>query len=567
MIPEKDRSKPSLSLEILLYTLVVLLAVWLRFARLDLYPLAHREAEQALSASSASEPPSDSPAHRTVARLLFTLSGESESAARWGSALAGVGLVLTPVLLRRKIGKGPAFLGSLLLAISPVLWTASRTADGAMFAALGISAALYLFAAGYIDWAAGFFGLALVSGPSALTGVASIGVGAAFFEILRRRRSETLSSPFPRSIPWARSIAITAFVALLVATGMGFFTSSLQGIFQGLGTWMSGWFESSGVAFFTLLIVLMAYEPLIFAAGAIGIVDRFRRGSSLEVFLACWSLGALGVLILYRGRQPVDLVWIVIPLTLMAAIAISALLDRIFQPESFWLALGFTSAIVALVAFSYLQLRAGVSSPDAFENILGLPTPYAAAVMGVGLAVLALILLAIGWSREIALPIAGAAAILVLLAVTISSGAAVNFGEPTARELYRPQASTPGLTALQETLRALSRAETGQPDALPIEVRDPPPPALSWAIRDYPEFEGSDSPAIVITREGEALPGEYLGQSVTIGESWGWNGWLPPDLLRWLVIRDAPTVVDRWVLLVRKDVAGVEEILPVEVER
>ena len=70
----------------------------------------------------------------------------------------------------------------------------------------------------------------------------------------------------------------------------------------------------------------------------------------------------------------------------------------------------------------------------------------------------------------------------------------------------------------------------------------------------------------MITREGAPLPGEYLGQSVTIGESWGWTGWLPPDLMSWLVVRDAPTVPDRWVLLVRKDVVGVEELPPVELE-
>ena len=70
----------------------------------------------------------------------------------------------------------------------------------------------------------------------------------------------------------------------------------------------------------------------------------------------------------------------------------------------------------------------------------------------------------------------------------------------------------------------------------------------------------------MITREGEDLPGEYLGQSVTIGENWGWTGFVPPDVLRWLVIREMPIAPDRWVLLVRNDIAGVEELLPVELE-
>ncbi len=112
----------------------------------------------------------------------------------------------------------------------------------------------------------------------------------------------------------------------------------------------------------------------------------------------------------------------------------------------------------------------------------------------------------------------------------------------------------------------LSLAETGQPDAIPIEVRDAPTPALAWVIREYPKSSEAGNPAVVIAREGRALPGDYLGQSVTIGESLGWSGGLPPDLLSWLVLRDMPTAVDRWILLVRKDVAGVEEILPLESE-
>jgi hypothetical protein len=355
-------------------------------------------------------------------------------------------------------------------------------------------------------------------------------------------------------------------IAVLVATGAGIFPDSLRGIFEGLGSWVSGWFQSSGIAVATLLAMLIAYEPLVSVAGGIGVIGRLRKGNALEAFLASWAVGAVLVLILYRGRQPADIVWTAIPLTILAALIISAVLDKVFQPENVWLALGFTGALVALMAFAYLQLRAGVSGPGSLQSFLGFPSHFAAAAMGIGLAALAMILLAIGWSREIAQPIAGAAAVLVLLGASISAGAALNFGEPTARELYRPQASTLGLNALRESLRTLSRAETGQPDALPIEMGDRPSSALTWATRDFPAFEGSGSPAIVITREGAPLPGEYLGQSVTIGESWGWTGWLPPDLMSWLMVRDAPTVPDRWVLLVRKDVAGVEELPTVELE-
>lgn len=566
---ESTEGQPSLSLEVLLYALVVLLAAWLRFAQLDFYPLSDREAEHALAASASAESPSDSSAHQALTSLAFAFRGESNSTARWASAIAGVALVLTPALLRRQMGRGPAFLSALLLAISPILWTASRTADGTMLAALGVTAAFFLLVSGRIEWSGAFLGLALVSGPTALTGLTSIVAGVAVFAVLRRRRASEdtpLAYPIPYSTDWRKGFATGGLVALIVATGAGFFPESSQGIFEGLGSWVNGWFQSSGIALGTLLVMLIAYEPLVSVAGGIGIVGRFRKGDAFEAFLASWAVGSLLVLILYRGRQPSDMLWIIIPLTVLAASVISALLNKIFRPESVWLAVGFTGAIVALMAFAYLQLRAGVGAAESIQTFLGFSTHLAAAAMGTGLAVLALILLAVGWSKDVAVSIAGAAAILVLLGAGISSGAALNFSEPTARELYRPQASTLGLTALRESLQTLSRAETGQPDALSIEMRDRPSLALAWELRDYPIFESSGSPAIVIIREGAPLPGEYLGQSVTIGESWGWIGGLPPDLLSWLVVRDMPTLSDRWVLLVRKDVAGVEDLLPIELE-
>ncbi|MFQ5942186.1 MAG: hypothetical protein ACE5JF_01405 [Anaerolineales bacterium] len=563
---KESTPEASLSLEVVLYALVVLLAVWLRFARLDLHPLTNHEAEHALAAST-SEFASDSPAHGALTSLVFAVGGESESTARLIPALAGIGLILTPVLLRRQIGRGPAFLGTLLLTLSPVLWAASRTADGTSLAALGITTAIFLLIGGHLEWSAAFLGLAVVSGPVALTGLISIGAGAGVFTLLRRRSTATLDYPIRTDHPWIKGLGIVVLVALVVASGIGFFPDSLQSIFDGLGSWVGGWFQSSGIAAVTLTVMLLIYEPLVFAAGGAGLFSRFRRGSSVLPFMASWTVGAVLILFIYRGRQAADIIWTVIPLTILASSVISYLLDRVFQPESIWIAVGFTGAVVALLAFAYLQVRAGVSGPETLQSLLGIPTHFAAAGMGVGLAVLALILLAIGWSRQIAFPIAAAALILTGLVITISVGAALNFGEPTARELYRPQASTRGLTALRDMLRTLSRAETGRPDALPIEVRDRPSPALAWTLREYPKFEGPVDAPVVITREGGELPGEYLGQSMTIGETWGWIGWLPPDFLRWQIIREAPILPDRWVLLVRKDVAGVEEISPVEFEQ
>ena len=270
---ESPATQASLSLEVLLYGLVVLLALWLRFAKLDLYPLTDREAEHVLAASGLVETPSESPVHRAFTSLAFTFSGESDAAARWAPALAGVLLVLTPLLLRRQIGRG----GSILERAPAGDFTdiVDRVSDSRRYNSGGPwhNRSPFLLISGRVEWAGAFLGLALVSGPAALTGLASLGVGAGVFAILRKRRRDTdvaLAFPIPKSLAWRSGLVAGGVVALFAATGAGFFPDSLQGVFEGLGVWVNGWFQSSEILATTLLVALFAYEPLVFAAGTAG---------------------------------------------------------------------------------------------------------------------------------------------------------------------------------------------------------------------------------------------------------------------------------------------------------
>ena len=563
-------ARPSISVEFLLYGALLVLAAWVRLVQLDWLPLSDSEAAMALAASAGAPSElgnAESPAYHALTSMVFAVSGEGEGAARWAPALAGIALVLTPVLLRRQLGRGPVFVAAALLAFSPALWTASRTASGTTIAALGIMAAMFLFIGGRRDWAAAFLGVALVAGPAALTGLATVGAGAGLFALLKRRRGPRLTTPFSSSYePWWRGLAIVGVVALML---LGLFPNSIGGVFEGLGEWLGGWFQSSGISALTLLIAMFAYEPLVTLIGGFGVVRRLRIGSPVEVWMATWALGALLVLLLYQGRQPADIVWAVLPLTMLAGLVIGDLLNRVVQPESPLIALAFTAAIVALAAFAFLSLRGSVSGPNSFQVFLGVSTNLLAALMGVLLAVLALALLSVGWAGASAVPVAGAAALVILAALSLSAGVGLNFGEaaPSGRELWRSQTSTLGLQTLGESLRTISSAETGRRNSLPVELRDSPTPALAWELRDYPEYQsGGQGSPVVIVREGADLPGDYLGQSVTIGESWGWLGVAPPDLLAWWLNRELPVVPDRWVLLVRKDVARVEEVLPLELD-
>jgi hypothetical protein len=53
---------------------------------------------------------------------------------------------------------------------------------------------------------------------------------------------------------------------------------------------------------------------------------------------------------------------------------------------------------------------------------------------------------------------------------------------------------------------------------------------------------------------------DYMGQGMALKERRGWDGSLPPNLLRWFVLRSAPTELERWVLWVRMDIATLGDV-------
>ena len=577
--------RPEVSLELLLYLILFTLGAWLRFNQLDRQPLTDAEAREALGAlpqPAEFQPPDpgpSSPAYQVLTGLAFSFTGAEDRIARWAPAVAGSLLLLTPLLVRRQIGRGAALMTTLLLGISPTLWAASRTAGGSAIAVFGILAAVLFLARaraetrGNLERAAAMLGVAAATGQAGLLGLASLGVGSAALVAIRRRRGNPDPDRTP-ALPWPvaldtealrRNLFLAGVVALSVASGLGFFARALGGVFGGLGSWVEGWFEPSGIPAASVMLNLPTYEPLLLGFGGLGLVRAVRKGSALESWLAVWAISALLLIAVYPGRRPEDLLWAVIPLCFLAAKEASHLIERALGARPAWLLIGFVAAVIALLAFSYMQLAAFVRGPDAFQTLLGLPLLLMLALMGIGLAAAAIGLLGLGWSRAIAGTVAGVAGLIVLSSLSLSGGGRLNLAPASASELWRPQASLAGLLDLRETIDTLSKAETGRTAAIPLQFADPSTPALAWVLRGYAPrgaADPADNPPVILMQEGSGaglFPSEYLGQSVSIGERWGWAGWWPPELLFWWVTREAPTLPDRWLLLVRPDIAGVEQ--------
>ncbi len=140
-----DHHTKTLSLGTLAYTAVVAVGSWLRLARLGWPPLTDSEAVRALAAAAGTPkpsafwlalPPTD-PAYSALTSVLLQALGSKEFVVRIIPAIAGIGVLLLPWMLRKRIGTGAAFVAACLLAISPVMLASSRTAGGSSLAVLG----------------------------------------------------------------------------------------------------------------------------------------------------------------------------------------------------------------------------------------------------------------------------------------------------------------------------------------------------------------------------------------------------------------------------------------------
>jgi 4-amino-4-deoxy-L-arabinose transferase-like glycosyltransferase len=570
--------RASVRLEVLLYAVLIVIAVGLRFSKLDWPPLTEAEATQALAALEST--PQASPfwsepselARSNVSYQVFTywilqITGPADSGARLISALAGLGLVLAPLLLRRKLGAAATFATCLLLAISPVSIAAARTAGSGALAALWLAVAFGLGAKATDRrqrlLALASLGLAFTCGPSVFTGLLGWALGAAAVSAWPPARAD--ERPIgPRLMEFARDLWMVPLVMLIVAGGLRLSLAGVGDLFQGLAVWFRDWASGGGVPALTELAALPIYEPLVLIFGIFGLGSALRRRDRLGMGAIWFAIGALLIVVMRSGRSPEDLIWVVMPLALLGGRATSAVVEKVRDSGPWEVVTALFSSVVVLAVFAYIQVATYAQGLGnlAYENAWVLPVLALAAL---GLAGMLMVFFGLNWSWRLALGTAGCAVFVVATALSLSAAWHISLGPKAAssQELWRPQATTQGIRQLVEILESTALASFGRKDELELRVEGELPSSVAWALDGFrPEttrlWQDQDQvPAILLPENAEdpKLEADYMGQTVTLGERWGWQGALPPDPVAWWITRRAPTLQDRWLVLIRADIA------------
>lgn len=345
-----------ISAEVVAYTLLIIVALVLRFANLGAVPMSDVEAIQALPAYHAVnvEAAGMPQAQQSVItfwlqKASFTAFGGTEYASRISGVMGGMILMLMPLLFRSRFGTSSTFLLSLIFAVSPVafaaarfsdpviwtmvfavgvLWAAwnywdSRTLKDALWLAVVLAAMIcltesggLLFALVLVLSAIGTVAWTVYTAPDDLDSTGE--------DVLQAVREVIDTFPMKQGL-----LAFVGVVAV-ASTGALFYPAGLSIVGEALSQTFTGFvrpYVADAPLMFGLLSFL-TYESIlgVFALTSTVLLVSARNDTVIDRFAIVWALVAFAILLIYRGSKPAFALWIVLPSAYLTMRLVSELL-------------------------------------------------------------------------------------------------------------------------------------------------------------------------------------------------------------------------------------------------
>ena len=564
------------NLEYGLYTLAFGLALAIRLLRLGELPLGDDEARwalQALDLAKGLRPiMGPQPAYVVLTGLVFFLLQASNFAARLVPALIGAALTITPFYFRDRLGSKPAIVLAFFLVIDPGFLALSRLAGSPILVVTALLFAWGTWRNGNLRAAGIWAGIALLSGPGLWPGLLGLalayGLLRGFFVAQPVTASDgeheasqqvLTSSGWPDRKTWLTLSAYSLGTYVILGS---FFLLAAGGLSAGLASipvYFGGWFSLSDVPVSRMLVSLISYELLVVVLALIGLVRGLLNRDQLAITLGLWLLAALVLTLAYPSRQVADLVWVLIPLLVLAAREASGYLVPI--QDGIWETIGVMVFTMAILVFAGLNYSAIALVPLDQDTVV---LRWWIMLGSVALLAVSIGLVAFGWSVPTALQGFRWGVLLVLAVYTLSTAMASS-GLRTYRtiEMWPTSPYIGQIDTLVSQMHDLSRWKTGVKNTLDVTIAGLDSPALLWVLRDWPvtvlpsEDLAGATPSLVISSEKLAstnIQSSYRGQDLSWRTTPLWEQGLPADWLRWSIMHQFPLSDEKIILWARSDV-------------
>jgi hypothetical protein len=593
------------SVEFVAYTALVLLALVLRLAQLDVVPMTNAQAREALAAWRVVQPEAagssivaTSPLLFLLHSLAFTTLGASEFAARIGTVLASIILILTPLFFRELLGRWRAFTLSLLLTFSPVLLIASRVDSPVIWTVLSGILALWALWRYYETAQRGYAALAmvLIAGAIFLTDPSGfvfililLGAGGFALWMTPRDDLDELDEPTTdhfsilrerlQTWPWLNGLLLSVLVVWVGSTLFMMYPTGLSTVGGLLGAGANGLtVPKPGIPPAFPILIALFYEPLTVILGVTAVVWLIRNDqfTFIERFFTAWLVLAVLASVLYAGARAEQALWVVVPLVGLMSSLVGGLLTRTTHPL-WWNVPAWSKWVVALVAVFLLAMftihlqSLSRSIINTTEGVFQLGNANSASVVLVIISlmsmVIGLFLAASIWGMQTTIQGAAIGLLAFGLVTSLSSGwwSAVEVSDSPI-ELWNREAISDETTLLRNTLNEVARRISGDLPQISIAALVPDDGVVAWLLRDYPntrfiaDLNDAKTQEIILLpmyNEAPDLGGSYVGQNFRISSTWNPASVRFADLLSWWTTgktRVPASPSDTMVLWLRQDI-------------
>ena len=533
---------------------LILFAGCIRFIGLTILPLSNNEAYSALQALQifSVRAPNEItiPIYTVLTGVNFSIWGASDFLARLWPALIGSLVVLLPFGFRKFLGNRTAIIFAFCLAVDPVFIAASKQVNGTIMACFFIFFTIMALINKKHVLGGVLAVFTILSGASVWLGVLSLAVAYLLNKLLSSRPNDNDQKNNVQLIPivefgkkdWLNVGKGAVIGIVLIGTIIFTKPELLSGLVSGFVEFVKGWGRVSNVTILSLLFIIVAYEFIPFVLGGLAIARGIKENHPVELALARWMLVSTLLVVFYPAHQLFDLIWLAIPLLILASRQIERiayLLKKLQGPD-----FAYGALVAVLLVFSLL-------SAGSFINQISGSVEYIRGLVGMvaGIVLIAVTALLVAWGWQAGTSKKGLLLGFLFVGILVgfsTSMRSAGLSRYPAAELWNSSSIPVDADIVTSTINDMSLWKTGLPESLSILRAGDLSASMAWYFRNYKNFSttlevpGGNLSDIVIN-DGAALSSQaaYRGQDFVWERTMQKKDVKVVDWIKWLLFRKA----------------------------
>lgn len=541
------------TIEYLIYALILIIGIALRFINLGSLPLSDVESSvslQTLSLISAERDASvsDQTFLSNIQAVLFFLFGNSNFIARLFPAVAGVLFILIPFFFRNYVNPKMMIILSFWIALSPTFISLSRQVDSTTTLLFSFSIFIFFF-------------IKRSTFPSAIFFVISILCGKIFFMFLipgftslmyvylflNKQNNSIYDQIFQliKSYQWKKFSLYTISAYVLLSTFGFIFPGQLSGIGYGIYAYLNSFSTLSIVTLSDLVRGLLYYEIAAILFGLIGIVYIIRKNQIGGLFITGLITFSIVQIVLMSEKTIVMNTIIVFSLMIAGSFFLN---QFIYIPGQLKMKIIIVTlialAILFFISLAFMSMFAN-SYQGEQENTLRIFFIIAGFALIIGAGLLA------GWA--ISWEIAGKSFLLLSISYLLIFNISASVNASGLRYPYQNEILSINLVPIEhdlliQTLESYSEWNYGDKKSINIHILGDQPPSLDWALRNFKNVsKGYVIPmdvkidAIISNVDQNLVQVDaFRGQDILWTSKPAWSSMNANEYTQWLLTRRAP---------------------------